>query len=194
MDTANHMGLPLMLPLSRLSPSLAPSLSLLNIHSTSTQISIHSPGAGSITDRGESRVRKDEERQSVSDCPGPWAFVTLAPEKGDRFKQKKAVKNQSEGRKRVQHSWRSNLSESRSWQDNRCQWHPRVRRGWVGGVHYVKITLMPFCHRASLLSNQTRTWSDHMAAGAHCDSFKSFIRVGTRNPDYTGPPVMGGKY
>lgn len=56
---------------------------------TSTQISIHSPGAGSITDRGESRVRKDEERQSVSDCPGPWAFVTFAPERGDRFRQEK---------------------------------------------------------------------------------------------------------
>lgn len=32
-----------------------------------------------------------------------------------------------------------------------------------------------------------------MAAGAHCDSFRSFIRVGTRNPGNTGPLVLGGK-
>lgn len=42
MDTANHVGLPLMLPFSPLSPSPAPSLSPLDIHSTDINTDLYS--------------------------------------------------------------------------------------------------------------------------------------------------------
>lgn len=81
---------------------------------TSTQISIHSPGAGSITDRGERRVRKNEKRQSRSDCLAPQAFVTFAPERGQKELLLRGERGQKEKVRCINRSESANRSMSHS--------------------------------------------------------------------------------
>lgn len=74
--------------------------------------------------------------------------------------------------------------------NNRCQWHPRVSpEGGSFSQNHAHAVLS----QAVTIIHPNKNVADHMAAGAHCDSFKSFIRVGTRNPGNTGPLVLGGK-
>lgn len=103
MDTANHVGLLVMPPPHRRFSA-----------QTSTQISIHSPGAGSITDRGERRVRKNEKRQSGSDCLAPQAFVTFAPERGQKELLLRGERGQKEKVRCINRSESANRSMSHS--------------------------------------------------------------------------------
>lgn len=146
MDTANHVGIPLM------PPTLPPSL--LSIQSTDINTDLYSFTRYGLHHRpGREKGQEEREKtESGSDCLGPQAFVTFTPERGQKKGTKIVVKRRARaGRESAAH-------KPLVTGDNRCQWHPRASRGGVvwWGVHYVKITLMPFRHWAPLLSNPTR--------------------------------------
>lgn len=101
---------------------------------------------------GLGRTRKDRAYQIV---PALGLLLLLPRKEETDLDKKNAVKKESEGRKRVQRSWGSNCSQSQSLQGQWVSMAPEGETG--GGDNFLKITLMPFCHRASLLSTRTRT-------------------------------------